>query len=68
MAKVIADSWVVTQSGNIPRAVRFYAKRRIKPSVRMSSCAELKAPGGSKLSWFTDPDGNRLTLMEFGQM
>jgi predicted enzyme related to lactoylglutathione lyase len=120
MAKVIADSWVVAESGNIPRAVRFYAKLGIRPSVRMASYVELKAPGGtvigfysmgsrkvkkqaggwqimfrvkgiekltahlrrkgirtspiepapggSKLSWFTDPDGNRLTLMEFGKM
>ncbi|MBI3621008.1 MAG: VOC family protein [Nitrospirae bacterium] len=119
MAKMITDSWVVAESGNIPRAVRFYAKLGIKPSVRMSSYVELPAPGGtaigfytlghrkvrkqaggwqimfrvnhieklraalkrkgvrtspierapgeSKLSWCTDPDGNRLTLMEFGK-
>ncbi|MBI3610475.1 MAG: VOC family protein [Nitrospirae bacterium] len=120
MAGRITDSWVVAQSGNIPRLVRFYAKLGLKPSVRMPSYVEFKAPGGtslgfyslgskkvkkqaggwqimlrvkgiekltaelkrkgirvspiepahgeSKLSWFTDPDGNRLTLMEFGKM
>lgn len=120
MAKGITDSWVVAQSNNIPRAVRFYAKLGLKPSVRMPNYVEFKAPGGtvlgfytmgsrkvkkqsggwqimlrvrgiekltaglkrkgirtspiepapggSKLSWFSDPDGNRLTLMEFGKM
>jgi len=120
MAKFIADSWVVAQSKNIPRAVRFYAKLGLKPSRRMSSYVEFKAPGGTvigfytmgrkkvkkpaggwqimirvknvgkvtaelrrkgirctpvvpeppggaKLSWFLDPDGNRLTMIQFGK-
>ena len=119
MTKVIADSWVAAESKNIPRAVRFYAKLGLKPSVRMPSyveftipggmviglfsmgkkmvkkpgggwqimlrvkvikkyTADLKrkgiraipvvpAPGGAMLSWFLDPDGNRLVLIEFGK-
>jgi predicted enzyme related to lactoylglutathione lyase len=118
MAKVIADSWVAAESRNIPRAVRFYKKLGLKPSVRMGSYVEFKLPGGTviglfsigkkrvkrpvggwqimlrvkqieklmanlkrkgirchpiespgggaKLSWFLDPDGNRLVLIQFG--
>jgi len=120
MAKMIADSWVVAPSKNIPRMVRFYKKLGLKPSVRMSSYVEFKAPGGTvigfytmgghkvkkqtggweimlrvnslekvtaelkkkgirctpvkpeppggaKLAWFLDPDGNQLTMMQFGK-
>lgn len=117
MAKVISDSWVAAESENIPRAVRFYAKLGFKPSRRMPSYVEFKAPGGTvlglysmgnkrakrpsggwqimlrvkgiekltadlkrkgircnpvepipggaRLSWFLDPDGNRLVLIQF---
>ncbi|HET6464003.1 MAG TPA: hypothetical protein VFH55_00145 [Nitrospiria bacterium] len=40
MARRVADSWVAAPSKNIPRAVRFYAKLGLKPSVRMSSYCE----------------------------
>jgi len=52
MAKVISDSWVAAQSDNIPRAVRFYAKLGLKPSMRMPSYAEFKAPGGTVIGVF----------------
>lgn len=119
MAKMVADSWVAAESGNIPRAVRFYAKLGLKPSRRMGSYVEFKLPGGtvlglysigtkrvkrpsggwqimlrvkdikkltadlkrkgirchpiespgggSRLSWFVDPDGNRLVPIQFGK-
>jgi predicted enzyme related to lactoylglutathione lyase len=118
MAKLISNSWVAAESKNIPRAVRFYAKLGLKPSVRMPSYAEFVVPGGTviglysmgnkkvkkpaggwqimirvkdmkkstadlkrkgiratpipspgggaMLSWFLDPDGNRLVLIHFG--
>jgi predicted enzyme related to lactoylglutathione lyase len=119
MARRVTDSWVVAESRNIPRVVRFYAKLGLKPSVRLPSYVEFKAPGGTvlgfytmgskkvkkqsggwqimlrvngvekltaelkrkgirtspiepapggaKLTWFSDSDGNRLVLMQFGK-
>ncbi|MEW6324413.1 MAG: hypothetical protein AB1515_03395 [Nitrospirota bacterium] len=118
MAKAIVDSWVVAESGNIPRQVRFYRKLGLAPSRRMGSyvefkvpggtvlgfysmnrkkvkkqsggweimlrvknlekvtaelkrrgiaCHPIKAPGNAKLAWFVDPEGNNLTLIQFGR-
>ncbi len=123
MAKIISDSWVMAESKDINRAVKFYSKLGLKPSMRMPYYAEFKvpggtvlglhsmgkkadkrrgksrdggwgimlrvkgieklvaglkrkaircspvrtAPGGAKFSSFTDPDGNRLLLIEMGR-
>jgi len=122
MAKVVSDSWVMAESGDIRRSVAFYSKLGFKPSMRMPYYAEFKvpggtvlglhsmgraktkrrgggaagwgimlrvkgiekltaglkrkgvrcgvvrtAPGGARFSSFSDPDGNRLTLIEMGR-
>jgi len=53
MAKMIADSWVAAESGNIPRAVRFYKKVGLKPSRRMGHYVEFTLPGGTVLGLFS---------------
>ena len=49
MAKVVSDSWVMAEAGNIPRSVAFYAKLGLKPSMQRPYYAELKVPGGTVL-------------------
>jgi hypothetical protein len=53
MAKIVADSWVAAESGNISRAIRFYAKLGLKPSRRMGSYVEFKLPGGTVIGLFS---------------
>jgi len=50
MADIIIDSWVIAQSNNIPRSIRFYKKLGLKPSRHMGHYVEFKAPGGTVLS------------------
>ncbi len=123
MAKLVSDSWVMAESKDIKRAVTFYSKLGLRPSMQMPFYVEFKvpggtvlglhsmgekkgrkgsgsraggwgimlrvkgiqklaaglrrrgircsavktAPGGAMFSKFSDPDGNRLTLIEMGR-
>ena len=49
MAKIISDSWVMGESRDIKRSIKFYSKIGFKPSMRMPFYAEFKVPGGTVL-------------------
>src|SRR3972149_5229877 len=49
MAKVVLDSWVMAESKDIKRAVAFYSKLGLRPSMQMPFYVEFKVPGGTVL-------------------
>src|SRR3990172_13229203 len=52
MAKTIVNSGVAAQSDNVGRAVKFYRKLGIKPSLNYGDYAEFKIPGGTVLGLY----------------
>jgi predicted enzyme related to lactoylglutathione lyase len=49
MARMVTDSWVMAEVRDIKRAVAYYAKLGIRPTMRMPFYVELKLPGGTVL-------------------
>jgi catechol 2,3-dioxygenase-like lactoylglutathione lyase family enzyme len=58
--------WIVA---DIRRAAAALAKRRVKfqryPGMDQDDLGIWTSPSGARIAWFTDPDGNTLSLTEF---
>ncbi len=49
MPKLVSDSWVMAESRDINRSIKFYAKLGLRPSMKMPFYVEFKVPGGTVL-------------------
>ncbi|HIE64473.1 MAG: VOC family protein [Nitrospira sp.] len=63
MAKIITDSWVKADVGDMEMALAFYAKLGLKPTMQVPSYSELTFPGGTVLGLHQvkkdDPTGQK---------
>ena len=68
--KVVAPRYTVVgwQVKNIQKAVRALKKKRVKfnrfPGMDQDKLGIWQSPSGARIAWFSDPDGNTLSLTE----